>query len=84
MAKKITNPYLTTSSPEELAPAQRLAYDIVSRRADLLPSVERIMNAGLGDKTLDALELFDRSLTTAGDANRDPAVAVERAREAGR
>lgn len=84
MARKLTNPYLTTTSPEDLPPAQRLAFDIVDRRADLAPSVARIMNAGLGDDALVALELFERSLTTPGDANRDPAIAVERAREGGR
>lgn len=84
MAKKIPNPYLTTTSPDELPPVQRLAFDIVERRADLRPSVERILNADLGDDALIALELFDRSLTTPGDPNRDPAIAVAHAREGGR
>ena len=40
------NPYLTAATPDELGPANRIAYDIVAERRDLLPSVERIMNAG--------------------------------------
>lgn len=79
MAKKQPNPYLDTESPDDLAPAQRLAHDIVAERRDLLPSVERIINAELGDATLDALSLFQNALATPGDPCRDPAVAVARA-----
>ena len=34
------NPFLTTTTPDELPPAQRLAYDIVAERRDLTPSVD--------------------------------------------
>src|SRR5215207_10670595 len=70
-------PYLTAATPGELAPANRIAYDIIAERRDLLPSVERIMNAGLdADGTVDVLTLFRCSLTAAGDPNRDPRVAI--------
>jgi hypothetical protein len=80
MVKKQPNPYLGASSGEELAPTQRLAHDIVALRRDLIPSVERIMNADLGEATIDALGLFQRALTDLADPNRDPAVAIEAAR----
>jgi hypothetical protein len=71
------NPYLTSESPDDLGPANRIAYDIVAERRDLLPSVERIMNAGLDeDGTVGVLTLFRGSLTAAGDPNRDPRVAI--------
>jgi hypothetical protein len=71
------NPYLTAGSADELSPANRIAHDIVAERRDLLPSVERIMNAGLAESaTIGALELFRASLQTPGDPNRDPRVAI--------
>ena len=80
MAKKQSNPYLAASSGEELAPTQRLAHDIVALRRDLMPSVERIMNAGLGEATIEALGLFQRALGDLADPNRDPAVAIDAVR----
>ena len=75
--KGADNPYLTAATPEELDPANRIAYDIVAERRDLLPSVDRIMNAGLDeDGTVGALTLFRHSLHAAGDPNRDPRVAI--------
>jgi hypothetical protein len=71
------NPYLTSATPDDLGPANRIAYDIVAARRDLLPSVERIMNANLDeDGTVGALTLFRCSLTAPGDPNRDPRVAI--------
>ena len=65
------NPYLTAATPDDLGPANRIAYDIIAERRDLLPSVERIMNAGLdADGTVGVLTLFRCSLTAAGDPNR--------------
>ena len=84
MAKKPANPYLTVASSEELAPADRIAHDIVASRRDLLPSVNRIMNAGLGDATIDAITLFRDALTHLDDPNRDPAVAIATCTTAGR
>ncbi len=76
-AKAPPNPYLTTASPDDLGPANRIAYDIVHERRDVLPSVERIMNAGLDeDATLQAMTLFRDALATIGDPNRDPRVAI--------
>ena len=55
-SKAAHNPYLTSATPDELGPANRIAYDIIAERRDLLPSVERIMNAGLDeDGTVGAL-----------------------------
>ncbi len=71
------NPYLTAATPDELGPANRIAYDIIAERRDLLPSVERIMNAGLdADGTVGVLTLFRCSLTAVGDPNHDPRVAI--------
>jgi hypothetical protein len=71
------NPYLTAPTPDALGAADRIAYDIVAGRRDLLPSVERIMNAGLGeDDTVGALTLFRSSIGVTGDPNRDPRVAI--------
>lgn len=84
MAKKPANPYITIASGEELAPADRIAYDIVAERRDLLPSVNRIMNAGLGDATIDAITLFRDALQDLHDPNRDPAVAIATCAAAGR
>ena len=71
------NPYLTAATLDDLGPADRIAYDIVADRRDLLPSVERIMNAGLGqDGTVAALTLFRSALGVVGDPNRDPRVAI--------
>jgi len=74
--KQPPNPYLTAASVDDLAPADQVAYDIVARRRDLMPSVSRIMNAGLGADTLAAITLFRDSLTNLSDPNRDPAVAI--------
>jgi hypothetical protein len=75
--KPTENPYLTSGSADDLSPANRIAYEIVAQRRDLVPSIERIMNAGLDqDGTVHALSLFRDSLTTMGDPHRDPRVAI--------
>jgi hypothetical protein len=75
--KTAGNPYLRTGSVEDLSPDNRIAYEIVAERRDLVPSVERIMNAGLDqDETVRALNLFRDSLTTVGDPHRDPRQAI--------
>jgi hypothetical protein len=75
--KPTENPHLTSGSADDLGPANRIAYEIVAQRRDLVPSVERIMNAGLDqDGTVHALSLFRDSLTTMGDPHRDPRVAI--------
>lgn len=75
--KAAENPYRSSASPDDLGPANRLAFDIIAERRDLLPSVERIMNAGLGDDaTVRAMTLFRDSLTAVNDPHRDPRVAI--------
>jgi hypothetical protein len=70
--------------PEDLGPSERIAHEIVSEFRDLLPSVDRIMNAELSDDDrLHAITLFQNSLGTVGDKNRDPRVAIESSRGAG-
>ena len=64
-------------STEELDPAERVAHEIFAARSDLLPSVDRIMTAGLGaDGTLKAMCMFRDALTNPGDVHRDPRVAI--------
>lgn len=71
------NPYRSSTSPDDLTPANRIAFDIVAERRDLLPSVERIMNAGLeDDDTVQAITKFRDALSAEGDPNRDPRVAI--------
>jgi hypothetical protein len=71
------NRYRTTSSRDDLGPTDRVAFDIVADRPDLLPSVERIMTAGLdSDATHRAISLFRESLESGSDPNRDPRVAI--------
>jgi hypothetical protein len=78
--KAAANPYLTSASVDELSPENGIAYQIIAERRDLLPSVERIMNAGLTqDATVRALTLFRESLTTTNDPHRDPRVAIANA-----
>ncbi len=75
--KLVDNPYRTTDSPDDLGPTDRIAHDIVAERRDLLPSVDRIMNAGLDNPaTLRAITLFRDSLQGGTDPNRDPHVAI--------
>ena len=75
--KASSNPYLKSATVDDLSPANRIAHDIVAQRRDVLPSVERIMNASLGeDATVGALSLFRSALSTVGDPNRDPRVAI--------
>jgi hypothetical protein len=76
-SKAPPNPYLKFGTLDDLGPANRIAYDIVGERRDLLRSVERIMNADLDENgKVGALTLFQDSLNAAGDRNRDPRVAI--------
>lgn len=68
------------ASVDDLAPRERLAHEIVSAHGDLLPSVERIMDAELTEEQgLAALTAFRESIGNAGDPNRDPRVAIANA-----
>ena len=81
--KSATNPYRGVASPEDLGPTERIAFDIIAKRRDLLPSVDRIMNADLDDAArLRAITLFCDSLERAGDPNRDPRVSIDKSRSA--
>ena len=75
---KVTpNPYSPTASPDDLNRTDRIAFDIIAGRPDLLPSIERIMTAGLDtDAAYRAISLFRDSLESGSDPNRDPRVAI--------
>ncbi|MBV1894593.1 MAG: hypothetical protein KUG57_11130 [Ilumatobacteraceae bacterium] len=77
-AKIIVTRWFNGETPlEELPECDQLAHQIVSVRADLAPSVTRIMDAELPeDDCLKALTLFETSLDQPGDPNRDPRVAI--------
>jgi len=65
---------------EELPADEQLAHQLVVERADLAPSVERIMNAELSDDQRNhALNGFNVSLDNPGDPNRDPRTAIANA-----
>ena len=75
---------LQTSLPAESGPVDRLAFEILAGRRDLLPSVQRIIDAGGADGASErALELFRDSLGVTGDPNRDPRVAIANAAAGG-
>ena len=83
-AAQPVRPYLGSPDPEELSPSYRVAYEIVTTRADLLPSVDRIIGAGLDEPNEErALTLFRDSLADPGDPHRDPNVAIAAASGAG-
>lgn len=83
-AKGAGNPFLGDGDLDSLSPANRLAYEIVAERRDVLPSVERIVNAGLTeDETVTALSLFRTALGSVDDPNRDPRAALAAATAAG-
>lgn len=77
-AKIIVTRWFDGKTPlEELTECEQLAHQIVVVRADLTPSVTRIMDAELEEETcLQALTLFETSLNELGDPNRDPRVAI--------
>ena len=77
-AKIIVTRWFNGETPlEELSECDQLAHQIVVARADLTPSVARIMDAELAeDKCLQALTVFEASLDELGDPNRDPRVAI--------
>jgi hypothetical protein len=65
---------------EELPAAEQMAHQLVSERADLTPSVVRIMDAELtDDQRTHALHAFNVSLDNPGDPNRDPRTAIANA-----
>lgn len=76
-APRPSNPYGSSTDTDDLSPANRVASEILTSRGDLLPSVDRIMGAGLAeDDAVQALTLFRDALDQPGDPNRDPRVAI--------
>lgn len=72
-----SSPYLTSTNIDELSPSNRMAHEILTSRGDLLPSIDRIMRAGISDNdTIAALTYFRDALSVPGDPNRDPGVAI--------
>jgi hypothetical protein len=70
----------SSGTSDDLGPAERIANEILTRRRDLLPSVDRIMTAGLGTtRTLHAISLFRDALNDPGDVRRDPRIAIAEA-----
>lgn len=70
------NPYLEAAEADQTSP-DRIAYEIVAERRDVLPSVQRIMDAGLAEPvTFAALSLFRSALGDPLDPNRDPRAAL--------
>jgi hypothetical protein len=70
-------PYRIPASADDRNPTDRIAFDIITERPDLLPSIERIMTAGLDrDAAQRAISLFRDSLESGSDPNRDPRVAI--------
>ncbi|MFZ9629351.1 MAG: hypothetical protein ACO3C1_08360 [Ilumatobacteraceae bacterium] len=78
-AKLPTLDWLSDNPAHERTDSETLAHAIVVDRPDLAVSIAKIMKAEL-DATgrLTALTLFQTSLTTPGDDNRDPMVAIGR------
>lgn len=82
MAKKqpVTRWHDGTTPIEDLPEADQIAHAIALERADLAPSVDRIMSAELTEEQqLTALTAFRDSLTEIDDPNRDPRVAIANA-----
>ena len=63
--------------PENRTESEIMADALLSRYNDLAPSLNRIMDAGLGETgRLHALTLFQASLGVTGDPMRNPANAI--------
>lgn len=76
----VARPYLSRPFPDDASDLHRAAYTILTQRGDVLPSIERILQAGVSDEVaIKALGLFQESLSAAGDPNRDPRVALANA-----
>ncbi len=71
--------WMSDGSTTDLGESETVANAIITDRPDLLPSVKRIMTSELDDDgRLRAIQLFEMALTSPGDPNRDPRVAIER------
>lgn len=76
-----TTPWINgNKTVEDLAPDELIAHETVTERADLTPSVQRIMDAELDEAgRCKALTSFRDSLQQPGDPNRDPMTAIANA-----
>ncbi len=73
--------WASPGSPHELDELQLTAHGMVAERPDLRPSIARIVSADLDmSGRIRALALFKDSLTSPGDPNRDPRIAIEQSR----
>ncbi|MGD9795631.1 MAG: hypothetical protein AB7V43_19365 [Acidimicrobiia bacterium] len=62
---------------EDLTPSELIASEIVARFGDLTPSVNRILDAPMGEAgRLQAITLFRDSLTQPNDPMRNPFAAI--------
>lgn len=69
-----------TTPLEDLGENEQLAHQIALERSDLGSSIMRIMDADLSEAgCTQALNAFYGSLSTPGDPNRDPRVAIANA-----
>lgn len=77
----VATDWASPGSPEQLDELQLAAHGIVTERPDLRPSIARIIGSDLDQPgRLRALSLFKEALTTPGDPNRDPSVAITQSR----
>jgi hypothetical protein len=69
--------YMQATLPADARPVDRVAYDVLMQRSDLLPSVERILNGSPDEATAErALVLFQQALSGVDDPNRNPQTAI--------
>jgi hypothetical protein len=79
--KRSTAKKAAAATPENQTPSEQVAAAILARYRDLAPSVNLIMEAGLGEAgQLHAITLFEASLGVAGDPMRYPLNAIEAGR----
>jgi len=84
VAKGEQRAYLQTSLADDARIVDRIAFEVLAERSDLLPSVERIIHGCPDEPTAErALLLFQAALTGGGDPNRNPMTAIAAATQAG-
>ncbi len=78
---RLTRWYNGDTPFDELDPTEQIAHHIVQEFGDLSPSVGRIMTADLtAPQRQRAIGLFQASLGSLDDPNRDPRRAIDTAR----
>lgn len=84
VAKGEQRAYLQTSLAADARTVDRIAFEVLAERSDLLPSVERIIHGCPDEPTAErALLLFQAALVGGGDPNRNPMTAIAAATQAG-